>query len=425
MRAPVDLPPPPLGPRGRLWVGYSGGLDSTVLLDLLHAAGAPVRAVHVHHGLQSSADNWVRHCRRFCRARDIPLRVLHVIPARRHEQGPEAAAREARYDALRKLLREGDVLATAHHRGDQAETVLMRALRGTGIAGLGAMCHEEPLGAGLLWRPLLDRPRDKLRQHARRQGLEWVEDPHNAAPRYTRAFLRQRVWPVLDEHFPAATAQLARLAAHARDTGSLLADIAAEDAGRCAQGQALRVSALLALSPQRRRNLLYHRWCALGLLPPPASWYAELERSVLRARADATPLLACGDGEARRYRDGLYLMRSLPPPPTGQVLRWPRGRIVELPDGCGRVCVARRPPAGSTVGFAGGGERIRLDENGPARLLTRLCQQAGLPPWLRERMPLLWHDGELLAAGGRWQAPAARRLGLQMRWEHTLPEPSN
>ncbi|MES0874238.1 tRNA lysidine(34) synthetase TilS [Sinimarinibacterium thermocellulolyticum] len=307
----LKLPPPPLGPRGRLWVGYSGGCDSAVLLDLLHACGLPVRAVHVHHGLQQPADDWARHCRRFCRMRGIALRVLRVAPDRRHPQGPEAAARAARYAAFVPLLRAGDVLALAHHRDDQAETVLMRALRGCGIAGLGAMRATEPLGEGLLWRPLLAVSRARLREIARERGIDWIEDPHNDDPRYTRAFLRRQVMPLLAAHFPSAPTQLAKLAAHAQGAERLLAQLADEDAARCADGDALDVAALLRLTAERRRNLIYHRWCALGLLPPPQSWYAELERSVLRARGDATPLLVCGDGEVRRHRGRLYLSRRV------------------------------------------------------------------------------------------------------------------
>jgi tRNA(Ile)-lysidine synthase len=310
----LTLPPPPLGPRGRLWVGYSGGCDSTVLLELLHSAGVPVHAVHVHHGLQQIAEDWVRHCRRYCRARAIPLRVLRVQPDPDHPQGPEAAARAARYAAFAPLLRTGDVLALAHHRDDQAETVLMRALRGSGIAGLGAMRATEALGKGLLWRPLLAVARERLQAIARARELAWIDDPHNDDPRYTRAFLRAQVMPVLNAHFPSAPLQLAKLAAHARDTQAVLAQIADEDAARCGgtDDGGLDVATLLALTPERWRNLVYHRWCALGLLPPPQSWYVELERAVLRARPDARPLLVCGDGEARRRKRRLYLSRRRP-----------------------------------------------------------------------------------------------------------------
>jgi tRNA(Ile)-lysidine synthase len=312
MGGELRLPPAPLGPRGRLWVGYSGGCDSTALLQRLHEDGASPRAVHVHHGLQPAADDWVRHCRRFCRARGIPLRVLRVRPEPGHRQGPEAAARVARYAALVPLLRSGDVLALAHHRDDQAETVLMRALRGSGIPGLAAMRTSEPLGRGVLWRPLLAVPRERLRSWALARGLDWITDPHNDDPRYTRAFLRRELMPKIAEHFPSAAAQLAKLAAHARDAQALLEQLAALDAERCASGDGLAVDALLALPAERRRNLVYHRWCALGLLPPPQAWYAELEKSVLRARSGARPLLVCGDGEARRHKGKLLLQRRPP-----------------------------------------------------------------------------------------------------------------
>jgi tRNA(Ile)-lysidine synthase len=310
MGGALTLPPvPPLASGARIWVGFSGGCDSTVLLDLLRRAGCPgLRAVHVHHGLQAVADDWARHCRRVCRQWGVPLRVLRVKVIE-DGHGPEAAARVARRAAIAALLRPGDLYVTAHHRDDQAETVLQRALRGTGIPGLGAMRDLEAFGTAQLWRPLLDIPQRRLREYADAAGLDWIEDPHNRDLRYTRVFLRRQVMPLLAAYFPSAATQLAKLAVHAQAAQGLLAELADEDAARCAEGDGLRVDALLALSPERRRNLLYHRWCALGLTPPSQSWYAELERSVLRARRDARPLLVCGDGEARRRRGLLYLMR--------------------------------------------------------------------------------------------------------------------
>lgn len=430
MPAQLKLGRPPLGDRGRVWVGYSGGVDSTVLLHLLSRSTlAELRAVHVHHGLQPAADAWARHCRRVCRELGVPLRVLRVAvePA---GEGVEAAARAARYAAISRLLRPGDVLAVAHQRDDQAETVLFRALRGTGIAGLGAMREQEALGAAVLWRPLLGYPRSRVLRYAQEEGLRWIDDPHNEDPTLARSFLRQAVLPQLRRHFPAAGESLARLARHAQASERLLADLAQIDAAALMDRGGLDIGGLLKLEPQRRRNLLYHCWRDLGLHPPGEAWYARLEREVLGSRADAEPVLVHGGGEVRRYRGRLYLMAALAPAPQGERLSWPRRRrMLELPPDCGILRSRTAPPSGLTVRFGVRGERLRPAGSPHHRSLKNLCQEAGLPPWLRERMPLIEQEmngaAELLAVGGLWRSARAVELGLELAWDHSIPGAPN
>ncbi|SFF30155.1 tRNA(Ile)-lysidine synthase [Fontimonas thermophila] len=423
MPVQLRLARPPVGNGGRIWVGYSGGVDSTVLLHLLAAQWVDgLHALHVHHGLQPAADDWVRHCRRVCRQLGVPLRVLRVDVAADGE-GLEAAARQARYAAVARLLRPGDVFATAHHRDDQAETVLFRALRGTGIAGLGAMRECEPLGAGLLWRPLLDTPRQILLDYAQRQALPWIDDPHNHDFRFARVFLRTAVLPLLADRFPAASAHLARLARHARAAETLLAELGQADLQALGGYGGLDIAGLQRLSVERRHNALYQAWRMLGRMPPDESWYARLQREVLDARADAHPVLASGGVEARRYRGRLYLMPALPPPPDPALrLRWPRGRsCLALPDGCGVLHCRSGRAAGCVVRFGLRGERLRPVGARHRRTLKNLSQEAGLPPWVRERMPLIeTAHGELLAAG-TWLDARAAALGLAFDWQHDLP----
>lgn len=194
MAARLSLPTPPPAPR--YWLAFSGGLDSTVLLHLLHAHGLPLEVVHVHHGLQAQADAWAAHCQRVCEGLGVPLQVLRV-QVRPAGEGPEAAARAARYQALGALLRPGEVLVTAHHRDDQAETLLLRLLRGSGVRGLAAMPELAPFAAGQLWRPLLGLGREQITAWAVAQGLDGLHDPHNQDPRFARSRLRQQVMPLL------------------------------------------------------------------------------------------------------------------------------------------------------------------------------------------------------------------------------------
>ncbi|HEY1076887.1 MAG TPA: tRNA lysidine(34) synthetase TilS, partial [Fontimonas sp.] len=378
-----------------------------------------LQAVHIHHGLQAAADDWAEHCAVQCRQWRIPLRTLRVqvVPDGR---GLEAAARAARYAALAALLAPGDLLVTAHHRDDQAETVLFRSLRGTGIGGLGAMRELEPLAGGQLWRPLLATPRAALRAYAQAHGLSTLHDPHNQDRRLARAFLRHDVMPLLQTRFAAAD-NLARLARHAQAAEGLLAELALLDAQALRTAAGFSVAGLLRLTPERRRNLLHHQWRGLGLAPPDADFYARLDAEVLGAATDATPALAQSGLEARRYRDELVLMRRLPPPPDPTLrLRWTQGTQFALPPGCGELQAERLPAGGVELAFAVAGLRLRPLGSDRTRTLRNLYQEAGLPVWVRQRMPLVFLGPELIAVGDRWRSAKAAALGFSVRWTHPL-----
>jgi tRNA(Ile)-lysidine synthase len=415
------LPLPELPAGARIWVAYSGGCDSSVLLHWLQAAGVPgLQAVHVHHGLQAAADDWIGHCRATCRHLRVPLKLLRVKVAGDHSAGPEAAAREARYAALRRLLRPGDLLATAHHRDDQAETLLLRLLRGTGIAGAAAMRPLSDFPPGRLWRPLLEVPRARLRAYAVAQGLEWVEDPHNSDPAYSRSWLRSEVMPLLRQRWPQAGDSLARFAGQAAETAGLLEALADGDLAKVRRGQGLSVAELLTLPPPRRHNLM-HRWLALDAGETPASgWLLRCDRELLAARPDGNPCLSLGGHELRRYRDRLYLMRPLMAAPKHAELDWRRGRSLVLPADCGRLLAAGKLDAPLIVRFPQGGERLRPAPDAPSRSLKNLFQQAGVPVWVRERTPLLYRDGQLLAVGSYWRQPEFAQTGPQIVWETAL-----
>lgn len=400
---PSELQPPPY--QGRLWVAFSGGLDSTALLHQLQQQQIPsLNAVHVHHGLQSVAEAWTQHCRAICRDWKIPFKLLRVKVDARHADGPEAAAREARYAALRKLLKPGDVLAAAHHQDDQAETLLLRLLRGTGIAGLAGIRELTELKPGvLLWRPLLTRPRAVLLDYARTQGLRWIEDPHNNDARYARSYLRQELMPRLEEHWPQARASLARTAALAAEAESLLQDLALQDLmqARLPDG-ALNIECLIAWNSARRNNALRGWLAQSGWPAPSAEMLKRLGREVLNAKPDAQPLLHCGSYEFRRYRQALYVMAPLPPAACAESLRW-RGGVLKLPAGCGQLNGPALRPA-LTVRFPQGGERLRAAANQPSRSLKIFFQEQAVPPWVRERLPLIYQKDRLIGVADLWRA---------------------
>lgn len=416
-----------------LLVGFSGGLDSTVLLHALAALPAArargLRAIHVHHGLHADADAWALHCEQACAALDVSLAVVRVDVARERGDGPEAAARAARYGAFGEALGAGEVLALAHHRDDQAETFLLRALRGSGVDGLAAMRPWRPFLRGWLWRPLLALPQATLADHARARGLRWLDDPSNAELAFDRNFLRRRVLPLLRERWPRADAAFARSAALAAQAQDLLEE---EDQRLLAHARiapdTLDVG-LLAEIPAARRARLLRAWIrALDLPPLPAQGVAQLDAQLLGARADADARFAWAGAELRRWRRLLHAGPVRPPLPVDWQAWWDGSERLRLPTGDALVLAPMRAAAAPTrfpaplqVRARRGGERIRLPGRAHSHALKHVLQERAVPPWVRERLPLLLDaDGALLAAGDIAVAESLARwlhdAGLRLAW---------
>lgn len=415
-----SLPPPPAPPGAAsgLLVGYSGGLDSTVLLHLLVSApeGArlPLRAIHVCHGLDPAAAAWVAHCETACRVLGVPLSVVRVQVDRDSGLGLEAAAREARHAAFATALRDGEILALAHHAGDQAETFLLRALRASGPDGLAAMRPWRAYARGWLWRPLLGHSRAALLGHARARGLQWIEDPSNTDNALDRNYLRNEVMPLLRRRWQNADAAFARSAALCAEATELLeAEDAQVLAAALASPDTLRADVLATHPPARRARIL-RRWCAqLGLPPLPGNGVDRIES---------------GDGfewagaRIRRWRDLLHAGPVRAPLPTRWTQEWPGDGPLPLPGG-GSLRLAGAPRFDSPVRVHArqGGERIRLPGRDHSHEFKHVLQDLGVPPWLRERLPLLSDaDGRVLAAGDRVASAAfdawLRERGASLAW---------
>lgn len=395
----------------RYVVGYSGGLDSQVLLHLLHAQGLTnLETVHVHHGLSASADAWADFCLVQCAALGVPCRVERVAVA--DGGGLEAAARAARYAALENHLDTGDMLLTAHHQDDQAETVLLMLLRGTGVAGLAAMPRWRRFARGWLGRPLLDVSRAALLDYAKTHNLAWIEDESNQDTRLRRNYLRHEILPRLERHWLAARPTLARAASQLAEAGGLLADLAEMDRAQSSGSRAgtLSLQALASMDAARRRNLLRYWVKACGLPMPDSRQLHRLERDLFTPRADAEPRVDWPGAEIRRYRDDLYALAPLPPAPQ-ETLDWTLDAPLPLADGrrlqavacTGKgLSAARLKDARISVGFYRGAERCKPAGRAHSQTLKKLFQQAGVPPWERERAPLLFVEGELAQVIGHW-----------------------
>ncbi|WP_224743919.1 MULTISPECIES: tRNA lysidine(34) synthetase TilS [Lysobacter] len=414
-------------PRARLLVGFSGGLDSTVLLHALASDPAVrtsgLRAIHIHHGLHANADRWAAHCENVCSALGIAFDTVPVT-VQPDGNGTEAAARDARHAAFASKLEPGDVLTLAHHRDDQAETFLLRALRGSGVDGLSAMRRWRDFGAGRLWRPLLDIPRAALLAYANAHGLRWIEDPSNTDSRFDRNFLRQQVLPLLRARWPQADAAFARSATLCDEASQLLD---AEDAAALASSaghhpRVLSRAALLALPAPRRARVLRRWTTGLGLPPLPAHGLARIESDLLRARADASARFEWSGAVIHAWRDDLHAAPVQAGLPDGWRTSWDGSRPLPLPNG-GELVLEGAPalPNPCRVTARRGGERITLPGRTHSHALKHVLQELGVPPWQRPGLPLLSApDGKLLAVAdlayeGEF-ADWLERQGAHLRW---------
>lgn len=397
----------------RLVVGFSGGLDSTVLLQglakLAPSFGVPVLAVHVHHGLSQHADNWAAHACQVTANLHIPIQVIRVtLPAM---ASLEAAARQARYQAFAKYLQAGDALLLAQHQNDQAETFLLRLWRGSGVTGLTAIRPVDRFPLPLpfpvpLWRPLLSCSRQQLSNYAHHHALTWVEDESNQDESLNRNFLRQRVLPLLKSRWPALTGTLAATAERMQEAGSLL-DEMAETLLQSVQVEnssldLLRLQQITqGKNAEAKQRLLLRHWLGRSMPQLPDSHVLEVLRTqMLSANEDANPVVCLGDWEVRRYRQHAFLLPAVAPVSQDWQADWSPEQALPLPDGC---LLRAEGEALATlprlwVGYRRGGEKLFYRQQ--HRELKKLFQETGVPPWERERLPLVWLGNELLAVAG-------------------------
>lgn len=416
----------PSGSARHFCVALSGGLDSSVLLHAMAALretgrGMVLRALHVDHGLQPESADWAGSCRELCRRLDVPMELATLSLAPAAGASVEAEARDARYAAIAARLQPGEWLLTAHHRDDQLETVLIQLLRGAGVAGLAAMPELAPLGQGWHARPLLGTDRAELADYARQHDLDWVRDPMNDSERFDRGWLRTQVLPAIRRRWPAAATTVTRSASHLAQARQLLDELARSDAAGVAQGGCLAIAGLASLSQARQANLL--RWWirSRGIGPPPAAQLASALRELPAARADATPLVRWPEGELRRHRGRLYALHPLLPAPSLPEARDATSSALELGPGLGQFSLVAGTEGGlrlplsspAVIRFRAGGEGLRTHPDRPRKRLKDLCREAGIVPWMRGRLPLVFVGERLAAVGDLWlEAELAAPAGV-------------
>lgn len=405
-------------------VAYSGGLDSSVLLQLARkfcvARQIGLFAFHVHHGISPNADSWLRHCQSEAARSGIAFdaQEVHIDPAAK--DGIEASARTERYRALGAMCQSHRVrlLLTAHHQDDQAETLLLQLLRGSGVAGLSGMdaYNQAPklLGTGTVTiaRPLLSATRQSLLEYADSKAIAFVEDESNADHKYARNALRLRVMPILSEMAPGFAERLARSAQHARSAHRMLLELAQQDSRLCECDGGLDIAKMQGFSDDRIDNLLRFWLLTTGVRMPSTARLAEMRKQLFAARADARITVSHDGMGIHRYENRIVAARDVAAAELAvepRTFRWQGEAAIYFPDfkgslhfepaefGLGREWLSQQS---LTMRLREGGERIKLAPNRPTRDIKSHYQTLRIPFWQRQRLPFVAVGRELLFAAG-------------------------
>lgn len=426
-------------------IAYSGGVDSHVLLHVcqqlrLIKPNLKLQAVHIHHGLSSQADSWAQHCQKVCISLAIPCQIIYVDAKAKLGESPEAAARQARYQALANVLLANDYLLTAHHQDDQAETLLLQLLRGAGVTGLAAMPMATSFHTGQLIRPLLDFSRTELLTYAEQHSLSWIEDESNQQLHFDRNYLRQQIIPVLKQRWPQSVRTIARSATHCAAAAELNTTLAELDLAVCLHHTAsLNIDKLMQLTIMRRQNVIRYWLQTLSLDIPNTVHLQQLEATVLLAAKATMPKLQFAKTVLRRYRNMLYAdtTQELPAVPN---MFWDLMHPLVLPNKLGSLAVTWQQGQGlrqlteaelGQIHIRGRrkGELFHPVGRSGKHPLKKLLQEWGVPPWQRQAIPLICCADQILAIpnyaiSAAYQA-APNQQGWNVNWQHSLDLGSN
>ena len=424
----------------RLVVAYSGGLDSMVLLHALVALrnaeleSRPILAVHVNHQLSPKANQWQQHCEGICQEWDVPLQTSRVVVSA-SGKGLEAAARDQRYQVFSGVLQAGDGLLLAHHQNDQAETLLLRLMRGAGPKGLASMEPAREFGAGTLLRPLLSVARNDLEAWADKFELTWVEDESNQTRDFDRNYLRHEIMPLLEQRWPKFAERWQQTADTCRATDAEIQAIAEQDLAQSdlrseRWGWSIDLQPMVAWDSFRRGNLLRCVLHNLNLSGPEQAHLQQIEQQIFFAYDDARSDVRWGDVSIRRFRQRLYLLplaQALSAPPHGlqwdgqQPLRWKGGELIRWPVASGGM----HWPTGMTlnVGVRQGGERCQPAGKDHSQKLKKLLLEYELEAWLRDLVPVLSYQDEIVAVADLWVCEAFtasdNQQGYRLEWQRS------
>ncbi|MGD7035188.1 tRNA lysidine(34) synthetase TilS [Methylotuvimicrobium buryatense] len=398
----------------QVYIAYSGGVDSHVLLHLcapMSSLQKKITAVHVHHGLQAVADVWPIHCRSIAEQLGVDFIDIYVDARSAGRESPEEAARNARYDALKALLSKNDVLMVAQHREDQLETVLLQLFRGAGLQGLSGMPEIMAFGKGVLLRPLLNTPKQIIDQYARQHDLNFIEDPSNQGIDFDRNFLRNEIVPLLKQRWPSIDKTVSRSAVHCAEASELLSKLACDQFKQVYQTKdaTLSISALVRFDVAEQALVIRQWFASLGLKMPSRAFVLRILSMIQSPFGDLR--LQNQKHTIRRFRNSLFCVPQQTVELPEQGVIWSNSEApLDLPDGT-ELKIAYAPSgidqsvwfrSHIDVRFRSGGEKIGLPNREGRHRLKNLYQEAGIPPWERPYIPLIYLDGRLAAIADLW-----------------------
>jgi tRNA(Ile)-lysidine synthase len=398
-----------------IYIAYSGGIDSHVLLHLcasIEHLKPKITAVYVNHGLQVEAESWGKHCEQVCHNLGVKFLSLTVHAEAKSGESPEEAARNARYAALKPLLAKDDLLLVAQHSEDQLETVLLQLFRGSGFKGLSGMPESMAFGEGRLIRPLLDIPKAEIIEYAKAHKLDWIEDPSNKHDHFDRNFLRNDIIPKLKQRWSGLDKTMSRSAKHCAEAQDLL-DLIADDwlsKARNPCDNTLSIKQLQSYSLVQQ-TLIVRQWFQhMSLKMPSQAIVQRILDEVVAAREDANPVVSTQGYSVRRYRNALYCLKPSQNS-LGDELIWVSGEsslriaddaIYQVEASSVGISCERWRNSSVTVNFRSGGETLELPGRKGHHDLKKLYQEAGIPPWERAAIPLIYLDDKLAAVGEYW-----------------------
>jgi tRNA(Ile)-lysidine synthase len=420
--------------RGEIWLAFSGGMDSHVLLHMLAnhddlTIQPRLKVIHIDHGLHPESGQWAQHCAKICADLQIPITIRALTIPQGDGESLEALAREARYQIFQGLLTDSSAgLMTAHHQNDQAETFLLQLLRGCGVKGLAAMPQSASLGRGTLWRPFLNTAATELKEYANDHQLNWLEDPSNALCHFDRNLLRHQILPLLTKRWPKVAATISRTAHHCATADHLLMELAQQDIKTLAgsKPKTLSVSGLLKLSTERQGNVLRYYFQRYGWPLPSTAQLQRICQDILLAREDANPCVTWADRQARRYRDDLYVLAKVQADLSNYQIAWDGKVSLSLPVGVlhgmsalGQGIALQYLPH-MTVCFRQGGERCHMQGKPGSHPLKKLMQEWDVPSWQRDKIPLIKISGEIAVVVGYGIGQAFAVQPSEPAWQFSL-----
>jgi len=429
---------------GIIYVAYSGGVDSHVLLQLLQHLNQknfqrPLHAVHINHHIHIQSTEWAQHCIKVCKSLDVPLHLFDVDALAKAGENQEQKARDYRYKAFESLLSNNDYLVTAQHENDQAETVLMHLLRGSGIDGLSAIAKCRKLGKGELHRPLLNVGRQTIENYANKHCLEWVEDPSNIDETFRRNYLRKTIIPQLSTHWPTVVNSISSTSALMKETQSLLVEIAEIDLLNCLDNpNKLNIDAINELSQLRRNNLLRHWYAGYHLHKPGVNKLKLIHDEIISATDDGLPRFDWQNYSLQRYQNHLYLIPTLAEIESKWQVLWDGKSEINLSAQGGKILVSKTLVSKAlgrelsnvvtnkklSFRLRQGGEHCQPSTRNHSRSLKKLFSEYSVPPWLRDRWPLLYADDQLIALPGLFVCKGfeaeKNEQGLQFKLDQSI-----